>query len=496
MDTLLGIDMGTGSTKGVLVDSSGTVLAAETISHGMDLPRPGWAEVDAEAVWWREVCAISTALMARQPAGATLAGVCVSGVGPCLVLCDAGLRPLRPAILYGIDTRAHAEITSLTAELGESSILERAGTLLSSQAVGPKIEWVRNHEPQVFDAAAGWYGSNSYIAAKLTGEYVMDHHTASQCDPLYATRDFTWNKDWAERICGHLPLPSLVWPSDVVGQVSVEAARETGLPAGVPVAAGTVDAYSEAFSVGVRRPGDQMLMYGSTMFLVQVIDEYHSDPTLWTTTGVDPHTLALAAGTSTAGTMINWLQSLTGKPSFEELTAEALAVPAGSEGLLMLPYLAGERTPVFDPNARGVLAGLTLRHGRGHLFRAAYEGIAFGIRQILERFDDAHEASRTVAVGGGLKSPVWAQAISDVTGRSQLVPEQAIGASYGDALLAGIGVGLLPADTDWATIEREITPDPRNRERYEELFATWAQLYPATREQVHRLAAADSYSAG
>ena len=162
----------------------------------------------------------------------------------------------------------------------------------------------------------------------------------------------------------------------------------------------------------------------------------------------------------------------------------------------MLPYLAGERTPVFDPNARGVLAGLTLRHGRGHLFRAAYEGIAFGIRQILERFDDAHEASRTVAVGGGVKSPVWAQAISDVTGRSQLVPEQAIGASYGDALLAGIGVGLLPADTDWATIEREITPDPRNRERYEELFATWAQLYPATREQVHRLAAADSYSAG
>src|SRR5690242_5352473 len=154
--------MGTGSTKGVLVDSSGTVLATETISHGMDLPRPGWAEVDAEAVWWREVCAISSALMGRQPANATLAGVCVSGVGPCLVLCDADLRPLRPAILYGIDTRAHAEIDSLTAELGEDKILERAGTLLSSQAVGPKIEWVRNHEPHVFDAAAGWYGSNSF----------------------------------------------------------------------------------------------------------------------------------------------------------------------------------------------------------------------------------------------------------------------------------------------------------------------------------------------
>ncbi|ORA53422.1 sugar kinase [Mycolicibacterium chubuense] len=491
MDMLLGIDMGTGSTKGVLVDSTGTVVASETISHGMDLPRPGWAEVDADAVWWREVCAISAALTAKLPANATLAGMCVSGVGPCLVLCDADLRPLRPAILYGIDTRAHAEIASLTEELGEEAILDRAGTLLSSQAVGPKIEWVRNHEPETFAAAAGWYGSNSFIAAKLTGEYVMDHHTASQCDPLYATREFAWNREWAERICGPLPLPDLVWPSDIVGRVTPAAARETGLPVGLPVAAGTVDAYSEAFSVGVRRPGDQMLMYGSTMFLVQVIDEYHSDPALWTTAGVDPQTLALAAGTSTAGTMINWLQSVTGRPSFDDLTAEALEVPAGSEGLLMLPYLAGERTPVFDPKARGVLAGLTLRHGRGHLFRAAYEGIAFGIRQILDRFDDAHEATRTVAVGGGLKSPVWAQAISDVTGRSQLVPEQAIGASYGDALLAGIGVGLVPPDTDWATIAREITPNPRNRALYDDLFTTWAQMYPATRDQVHRLAAAD-----
>jgi xylulokinase len=491
VDLLLGIDMGTGSTKGVLVDTAGNVIAQETIGHSMDLPRPGWAEVDADAVWWREVCAISAKLTAQMPATATLGAMCVSGVGPCLLLCDADLRPLRPAILYGIDTRAHAEIVSLTTEFGEKEILNRAGTLLSSQAVGPKIEWVHRHEPQVFEAAAGWYGSNSYIAAKLTGEYVMDHHTASQCDPLYATREFDWNRQWAERICAHLPLPRLVWPSDIVGQVSPAAARETGLPVGLPVAAGTVDAYSEAFSVGVRRPGDQMLMYGSTMFLVQVIDEYHSDPTLWTTAGVEPRSLALAAGTSTAGTMINWLQTLTGGAPFEELTAEALTVPPGSEGLLMLPYLAGERTPVFDPKARGVLAGLTLRHGRGHLFRAAYEGIAFGIRQILERLDDAHSGTRTVAVGGGIKSPVWAQAISDVTGRSQLVPEQAIGASYGDALLAGIGAGLVPADTDWAKIAREIKPDPRNRAMYDELFETWAQLYPATREQVHRLAGTD-----
>lgn len=487
MDLLLGIDMGTGSTKGVLVDAAGTVIASETVAHAMNLPRPGWAEVDAEGLWWREVCEIAARLTAQMPTGGVLQAMCVSGVGPCLVLCDADLRPLRPAILYGIDTRATAEIASLTEEFGEDAILDRAGTLLSSQAVGPKLEWVYQHEPEVFASAAGWYGSNSYIAAKLTGEYVMDHHTASQCDPLYATRDFEWNQPWSRRICRNLPLPRLVWPSEVVGTVHAEAAAATGVPVGTPVVAGTVDAYSEAFSVGVRHPGDQMLMYGSTMFLVQIIDAYHSDPTLWTTAGIEHGSLALAAGTSTAGSLIGWLQTVTGGAPFDELMAEASRVPPGSEGLLVLPYFAGERTPVFDPQARGVLAGLTLRHGRGHLFRAAYEGISFGIRQILERFDDAHTGTRTVAVGGGLRSPVWAQAVSDITGRVQEVPEQAIGASYGDALLAAIGVGLVPPETDWTKIQREIKPNTETRALYDDLYGTWCELYPATKEQVHRL---------
>ena len=228
-----------------------------------------------------------------------------------------------------------------------------------------------------------------YISAKLTGEYVMDHHTASQCDPLYATRRLRLEYRMGTADLRAFPMPRLVWPSEVVGAVEDAAAAATGIPAGTPVVAGTVDAYAEAFSVGVRKPGDRMLMYGSTMFLVQVIDTYFSDPVLWTTAGVERETLALAAGTSTAGSLIGWLQTVTGGAPFETLMAEAEAVPPGSEGLAVLPYFAGERTPVFDPDARGVFAGLTLRHGRGHLFRAAYEGISFGIRQILESFDGA-----------------------------------------------------------------------------------------------------------
>lgn len=492
MDLLLGIDLGTGSSKGVLVDSSGSVIATETVAHSMDLPRPGWAEVDAERLWWREVCDISRKLTSRLPAGAAVKAMCVSGVGPCLVLCDAELRPLRPAILYGIDTRAVAEIDQLTAELGAEAILERAGTALSSQAVGPKLEWVHRHEPDVFGQAAGWYGSNSYITAKLTGEYVMDHHTASQCDPLYATRDFEWNSEWAARICRRLPLPRLVWPSEVVGTVRPDAAVVTGVPVGTPVVAGTVDAYAEAFSVGVRHPGDQMLMYGSTIFLVEVVSQYRPDATLWTTAGVELGTLALAAGTSTAGSLLEWLRSVSGGAPFDQLMAEAEAVPPGCEGLLVLPYFAGERTPVFDPRARGVVAGLTLRHSRGHLIRAAVEGIAFGIRQILERFGDADSAARTVAVGGGLRSTVWAQTVSDITGRVQQVPAQAIGASYGDALLAAIGIGMVPESTDWTRIDRTIEPIPDHRGRYADLYRVWRELYPTTKGLVHQLSGIDA----
>ncbi|GAB25861.1 putative xylulose kinase [Gordonia polyisoprenivorans NBRC 16320 = JCM 10675] len=494
MDLLLGIDMGTGSSKGVLVAADGTVLATESRTHEMSLPRPGWAEFDPEAIWWREVCEISAALMSRCPPAARIAGVCVSGAGPCLVLADEDLRPCRPAILYGIDTRASAEIEFLTEEFGAEEILERGGTVLSSQAVGPKIEWVRRHEPDVFAGARRWYGSNSYITAKLTGEYVIDHHTASQCDPMYETARFRWNEPWAQRICAHLEMPRLAWPSEVIGTVHAAGAQVSGIPAGTPVVAGTVDAFSEAFSVGVRAPGDQMLMYGSTMFLVQIIDRYHSDPALWTTAGIEPDTLALAAGTSTAGSLISWLQSTCGDVPIDQLVAEAQAVPPGCEGLLVLPYLAGERTPVFDPHARGILAGITLRHNRGHIFRAAYEGISFGIRHILDRFDDAHVAARTVAVGGGVRSALWVQTMSDITGRAQLIPEQTIGASYGDALLAAIGTELVAPETDWARISHVVEPQDRLRPLYDDLYGTWLELYPATRPQIHRLSALDNSS--
>ena len=486
---LLGVDIGTASSKGVLTTPDGEVVATASRTHTMSMPHPGWFEMDAEALFWREVCDLVRELVGR--AGQTpVAGLCVSGLGPCLVVCDEQLRPLRPAILYGIDTRAGDQVQRLTDELGAEQIVARCGNALSSQAIGPKLAWVREQEPQVWARTRRFYSAHSYTVAKLTGAYVLDHHTASQFDPLYDLPAHAWNDAWARRIVGDLALPALAWPCEPVGEIGPDAAAATGLPAGTPVVAGTIDAWAESFSAGVRQPGDTMLMYGSTMFFVQVLDAVMSHPTLWTTSGVDRGSYTLAAGMATSGSITGWLKNLTGDAPFEQLVREAAQAPPGSDGLVLLPYFAGERTPIFDPQARGLIAGLTLSHTRGHLFRAAYEGIGYGIRQILEYLDAAaaHGTGRLVAVGGGTQGGLWTQIVSDITGRDQQVPAQTIGACYGDALLAAIGTGRASEHTDWTRIAHVVRPDARHRDRYDELYQTYTSLYPATREHMHTLA--------
>lgn len=488
-ELVIGIDLGTGSSKGVLATPDGRLVASATRPRprSMSMPRPGWAEVDAERVWWADVTSICAELV-QAADGAPVAAVCISGVGPCLVLCDEEDRPLRPAILYGIDMRAVAEIEELTERLGEAAVLERAGTRITTQAVGPKALWVRRHEPEVWDRARRWHNSSSFVVARLTGEYVMDHHTASQCVPLYDLAARTWHEPWYQEVMGALTAPRLAWSAEVVGAVTADAAEATGLRAGTPVCAGTVDAWAEAFSVGVRQPGDLMLMYGSTMFIVQMLREAARHPQLWNTAAVEPGGHCLAAGMATSGSLTSWVQELTGGVPFEVLVSEAAGTPPGSDGLLVLPYFAGERTPIFDADARGVIAGLTLRHTRGHLFRGVYEGIAFGIRQILDLLDtETNPVRRLVAVGGGTQGGLWTQIVSDVTGRQQEVPEQTIGASYGDALMAAIGSGLVPADTDWTRPGHLVLPDPAVRPLYDELYDHYIDLYPATSQQVHAL---------
>lgn len=488
-EVLLGVDLGTSSTKGVLARPDGEVLATAERPHSVSRPRPGWVEQDAEAVWWADVTAICHELL-EGVQGDAVKGVCMSGLGPCVVALDERGRPLRPAILYGVDTRASEEIAELTERFGADEILERCGSPLTSQAVGPKLLWLRRHEPQVWERTTKFCTASSFLVHRLTGEYVQDHHSASQSDPLYELDRNRWIPEWAEEIAPGIELPRLLWPWELAGEVSAGAARDTGIPAGTPVAAGTIDTWAEAASVGVRNPGDMMVMYGTTMFLVQVLTEARPHPHLWSTASLKPGSHNVAGGMATSGALAAWVSELTGSVSHEQLGREAAEIAAGADGLVVLPYFAGERSPLFDPRARGLILGLTLAHGRGHLYRAMLEGSAYGARHILEAMAEAGgEVNRGVAVGGGTRGGLWTQIISDVTAiPGQDVPRVTVGASYGDALFAARATGLAAPGATWNSSEETIEPDPRNREVYDELYATYRELYPATMEQMHRLA--------
>ena len=487
-ELFLGVDVGTSSTKGVLVRRDGEVVATATRPHELSLPHPGWAEHDAERTWWADFKAVAATLAAQ--ATEPIAAVGVSGIGPCLLPADEQSRPLRPAILYGIDTRAEREIAELTAELGADAILDRAGAPLTSQAVGPKLRWLQRHEPDVWRRARRFHMASSYLVQRLTGEYVLDHHSASQAVPLYDSVALDWADGWAHDIAGPIALPRLVWPADIAGTITAAAAAETGLAAGTPVAAGTIDAWTEALSVGAVRPGDIMLMYGTTMFIVAVTPTRLTSPQLWGTVGTFPGTYTLAAGMATSGAVTDWVRRLTGENDYSALSAEAARSPAGSNGLLLLPYFAGERTPLFDPGARGVLAGLTLRHTRGDIYRAALEGTAYGVRHNLEAFAAAGaEPQRLVAVGGGTTGGLWTSIVSNVLGRPQVICAHTIGASLGAAHLAAVGIGAEVDIDTWNPVVTTQEPDPSTRAVYDEGYGLYRELYPATKSIQHALAA-------
>jgi xylulokinase len=482
----LGVDVGTSSSKGVLVDPAGRVLARARRTHAVVHPRPAWAEMHV-GVWWDDAAGLIRDLLARAPGPVGAVGV--SGMGPCLLVTDAEGTPLRDPILYGNDTRATVQIDRLAAELGADEILDRTGSPLTAQAVGPKIAWIVENEPQIAGAMRRLFMTNSWLVHRLTGEYVLDHLSASQAGPMYDVNALDWYHPWADMVAPGMELPRLCWPGDVAGQVSPEAAATTGLTTGTPVITGTIDAWSEAVSVGAQRPGDLMLMYGTTMFLLATTSARLTSPQLWGTVGAVPETRCLAAGMATSGAVTGWLRDLFGSPDFASLLSDAAQSPPGSKGLVLLPYLAGERTPLFDPDARGLLVGMTLAHGRGDLYRAALEATAYGVRHNLEVMQAAGaDITRVVAVGGGTEGVLWTRIVSDVAGLVQELPTHTVGASYGAAFLAA-GSREAVLIENWNPKAGEVRPDDTHRQRYDDLYAVYRDLYPATVDAMHTLAA-------
>jgi len=413
-------------------------------------------------------------------------------------------RPLRSGILYGIDTRATAEIDWLNARFGEDALLAFGGMALTTQAIGPKILWMRRNEPEIYARTHQFLTASSYLVQRLTGEYVIDRHTASYFNPLIDLERLEWDDRFAGPIVDLDRLPRLMWSDEIAGTVQAAAAAETGLRIGTPVTVGTVDAAAEAVSVGVVESGDMMVMYGTTMFFILVSDRPVPDPRMWSTAFCLPGRYDVAGGMATSGGLTRWFRDelgaqeladeATGGPNAYAALAElAAATPPGASGVICLPYFSGERTPINDPLARGVFAGLTLSHTRGHLYRAVLEGTAYGVRHNLEAIEGmAVNTRRLVAVGGGAKNPLWLQIVSDVTGVAQDLPARTIGASFGDAYLAGIATGIVADRTslqrDWVQIERRLEPDAERHAIYSQYYQVYRDLYENAKDQLHALA--------
>lgn len=497
MKYFMGVDIGTYGSKGTLVDEQANIIAEHAVSHEMEIPQPGYAEHDALQTWWGEFCTISRTLIASSGVDPhSIEGVGCSTIGPCCLPVDENLNPLRKAILYGIDCRAVHEISDLEHLYGKDVIFQKCGTPLTTQSAAAKVLWIKNHEPEVYGRSAKFVTGSTYLVAKLTGEFVIDHYTAATWVPLYDMERLDWVED-TSLFCSRDQLARCLWSHEIAGTVHEQAARETGLAVGTKVTTGTADASAEAFSVGVLNPGDMMLMYGSSIFIIHVVEKFTRDSRLWAGPYLFPGTYSVAAGMSCAGTLTHWFHDNLaldmdesarshGTSIYSEITKLAQGIPAGSDGLVVLPYFSGERTPINDPKAKGMIFGLGLQHTRGHIYKALLEGVGYGINQHFEIFDALRLGTKKVmAVGGGTKNPIWLQAVSDISGRRQYVAQVETGAAYGDALIAALATGFYRDSAqvqEHIHIKQSIEPDLENYGIYAPYRSRYDRLYRQTRD--------------
>jgi len=500
----LGVDIGTYESKGVLVDLNGKIVSTHIIPHDLLVPQKGWAEHDAEKVWWEDFCAITKNLINKSNVNPEhITSIGCSAIAPTVLPINKEGDPLRNGILYGIDTRAEMEIKELEQQLGKDIIYNKCGNELSSQSVGPKVLWLKKNERSIYDKAFKFVTATTFIVGRLTNHYVVDHYTAAAgFTPFYNIKQKDWDTETCEPLIHEGQLPEIKWSTDIAGYVSEKAASQTGLHPGTPVITGTADAAAEAISVGVGKPGDTMLMYGSSFFFIGITEKLKKDERIWSAPYLFPNTYCLLGGMSTTGTLTRWLrdnaakeliriEETEGKNAYSQLIEEAAKVPPGSEGLIVLPYFSGERTPINDPLAKGVFFGLSLIHTRAHLFRSILEGVGHGIKSNLDVLSEiGYEFKNLTAVGGGTKNLLWLQIVSDICFKAQYVPENTIGASYGNTILAGFGVGeitSLEQTSDWIKTGIEVIPDKETHDKYQQDHKIFLSLYNSTKSLMHEI---------
>jgi xylulokinase len=484
---LLGIDIGTTATKGILLHPVRGIVAEAEAPAQLISRKAGWAEENPEE-WWANVGEVARSCLRKAGIGGKeVGGVGVSGMVPTLILLDRSGKVLRPSIQQN-DARSFEEIQEFRRRADESDVLQQTGSAITQQSIGPKLLWLRRHEPEAMARAVHLMGSYDFIVYKLTGSFSCERNWALESGLFDLHR-----QDWDESLLTLSTstrdwLGKVRWPSEVAGEMTADAARHTGLPGGTPVVAGSADHIASAFSAGVKSPGDLLVKLGGAGDILYDLDRLVVDPRLFLDYHVIPGKYLINGCMAASGSIVKWFRThLAPESDYPALDAEGSSIPCGSEGLILLPYFLGEKTPINDPLARGVLFGLTLSHTRGHIYRSILEGIAYGFRHHLAVLAERNlRAQKARVTNGGARSALWKKVTADVLG----IPLEEVadhpGSSLGAAFVAGMGTGQFKG---WEEIERFIRvssvvrPDPKAQERYGELFAIYRGLYDSLKEK-------------
>lgn len=492
MKYLLGIDIGTSACKVAVFERNGHVAASGTGDYPVYYPQEGWAEQNPEE-WWNGVCtAIKETLTKADIAPEEIAGVGIDGQSWSAIAIDKEGHVLTNTPIW-MDTRAQSICDRLNKEIGSDAIFEVAGNSLQPSYTTAKILWYKENMPEIYSRIYKILQSNSYIAYKLTGAVTQE---VSQGYGLHCFNMRTGK--WDEEMCEKLGIPMSFLPEicscdTIVGTVTKAAAAQCGLAVGTPVAAGGLDAACGTLGAGVIHPGETQEQGGQAGGMSICMDTYKADPRLILGYHVVPGKWLLQGGTTGGGGVMRWFEREfadyerertkdTGKSSLVQLNEIAEEIPAGSDGVVFLPYMAGERSPIWNPDAKGVFYGLDFSKTKGHMVRACMEGVALSLLHNLEIAEEAGASVKVLrAMGGSANSLLWTQIKSDVTGKPIVVPSSDTATTLGAAILAGVGVGFYESYEEAVTLTvketRSHKPNPENAEIYKKTYDTYLQLY-------------------
>ena len=483
---LLGIDIGTSACKTTLFDVSGNIIANTTEEYPVFRPKPGWVEQNADD-WWNAACkAVKSMLMQSGVNPSDIEGVGIDGQGWSAIPIDSDGIVLGNTPIW-LDTRAGDICDELDVNIGAQSIFELCGNPLSPSYTQPKVQWFRRYMPELYSRVYKILQSNSYIAFRFTGEITQDISQGYGYF-FFDMRKGKYDEAMAREMGMDVSLlPPIVSCSTVIGKVTAEAAVQSGLCEGTPVVAGGLDAACGTLGAGVIKPGQTQEQGGQAGGMSICLDQYHTDPRLIMGFHVVPDKWLLQGGTVGGGGTVKWLkESVFPDLSLKQMDMLAETVPPGSDGLIFLPYMSGERSPVWNANAKGVFYGLDYAKTRAHIVRAVMEGVAFSLRHNIETAENAGAELATLnSIGGSSNSLVWTQLKSDVTAKQFAVPSSDTATTLGAAILAGIGVGVWPdfddAISQTVKITREHTPNYQNFEVYDRQYKCYLQIYESLR---------------